>query len=227
MADGIGAAVKPLDDTLRTGPRAPLDADGVRLAYARWADRYDAWFGMISRAARRAAVAAVNAAPGEKVLEVGVGTGLALPLYGADKRVTGIDLSAEMLAGARRRAGRQHLRNIDALLEMDAQATSFADAKFDVAVAMFVASVVPDPRALVAELRRVVKPGGTILFVNHFAVERGPVWWIEAAIAPAASRLGWHSDFRLAHLLDAPDLAAANVRWMRPLGLFRLVEIAN
>ena len=227
MADGIGATVKPLDDRLRSGPRAPLDADGVRTAYARWAERYDAWFGLISRAARRTAVAAVNATAGEKVLEVGVGTGLALPLYGGAKRVTGIDLSAEMLAVARRRASQMHLRNIDALLEMDAQATSFADAKFDVAVAMFVASVVPDPRALVAELRRVVKPGGTILFVNHFAVERGPVWWVERAIAPVASRLGWHSDFRLAHLLDAGDLAAARVRAMQPLGLFRLVEIKN
>ena len=225
MADVFGATAKNLGKSLEAGPRAPLDADGVRQAYARWAERYDAWFGLISRAARRAAVAAVNAAPGETVLEVGVGTGLALPLYGAEKRVTGIDLSAEMLAVASRRAGRLGLRNIEALLEMDAQATSFPDARFDVAVAMFVASVVPDPRALVAELRRVVKPGGTILFVNHFAAERGPVWWVERGIAPAASRLGWHSDFRLAHLLEARDLTEARVRWMQPLGLFRLVEI--
>ena len=226
MADGFGAAAKRLGRPL-AAPRAPLDADGVRVAYARWAERYDAWFGLISRPARQAAVAAVNAAAGEQVLEVGVGTGLALPLYAPDKHVTGIDLSAEMLDVARRRVGHLGLRNIKALQEMDAQATAFADASFDVAVAMFVASVVPDPRALVAELRRVVRPGGTILFVNHFAVERGPVWWVERAIAPAASRLGWHSDFRLAHMLDAPDRAGARVRLMQPLGLFRLVQINN
>ena len=227
MAEVYGAAAKTLQQPLAGGPRAPLDADAVRLAYARMAGKYDTWFGLISRSARTQAVAAVNAAPGEKVLEVGVGTGLALPMYSAAKRVTGIDLSAEMLEVARRRAADCRLRNIDGLLEMDAQATSFPDGKFDVAVAMFVASVVPDPRALVAELRRIVRPGGTILFVNHFAVERGPVWWVERAIAPAASRLGWHSDFRLAHLLDAPERAGAKVRMMQPLGLFRLVQITN
>lgn len=230
MADGYAVGKRlgePLVESGASGCRAPLDADGVRLAYARWADRYDAWFGLISRPARQAAVAAVNAAPGDQVLEVGVGTGLALPLYAPSKRVTGIDLSAEMLDVARRRVARLGLRNIKTLAEMDAQATGLPAASFDVAVAMFVASVVPDPRALVAELRRVVRPGGTILFVNHFAVERGPVWWVERAIAPAASRLGWHSDFRLAHMMDTADRARAKVRFMQPFGLFRLVQIDN
>jgi phosphatidylethanolamine/phosphatidyl-N-methylethanolamine N-methyltransferase len=117
------------------------------------------------------------------------------------------------------------LRNIEALLEMDAQATSFADGQFDIAVAMFVASVVPNPRALVAELKRVVKPGGTILFVNHFAVERGPIWWVERAMAPLSSLLGWHPDFRLGHMFAETDLSGITVRPMRPWGLFRLVEI--
>ena len=227
MADAYGAAAKTLETGALTGPMAPMDADAVRAAYRRWARSYDSWFGTISRAARRAAVAAVNASPGETVLEVGVGTGLALPMYAPGKRVTGIDLSADMLAHARLRASSLGLRNIDALLEMDAQATSFGDGQFDVAVAMFVASVVPDPRALVAELKRVVRPGGKILFVNHFAQASGPIWWIERAMSPASARLGWHPDFRLEHMLDEADLARAKVRAMQPLHLFRLVEVAN
>jgi phosphatidylethanolamine/phosphatidyl-N-methylethanolamine N-methyltransferase len=204
-----------------------MDADAVRNAYRRWAGFYDFGFGMVSRWARRAAVAAVNAAPGAHVLEVGVGTGLALPLYSPEKRVTGIDLSSDMLAQARLRVAETSLRNIDALLEMDAQATSFADGQFDVSVAMFVASVVPNPRALVAELKRVTRPGGTILFVNHFAAERGPVWWVERAMAPASSLLGWHPDFHLNHMFADTDLKSATIKGMRPMSLFRLIQLQN
>lgn len=219
MADGYSAVLD--------GPRAPMDADAVRAAYRRWASTYDNLFGFASRHARAAAIATVNRLPGEKVLEVGVGTGLALPHYHSTKRVTGIDLSAEMLVQARARAAECGLHNIEALLEMDAQATAFPSGHFDIAAAMFVASVVPDPRALVAELRRVVKPGGTILFVNHFAQERGIVWWFERAMAPASSLLGWHPDFRLGHIFGQQDLKSAKITKMRPFGLFRLVELKN
>ena len=219
MADAFGAALK--------GPRAPMDTDAVRAAYKRQADTYDSWFGLISRHSRRAVVDAVNKAPGEQVLEVGVGTGLALPLYSPAKRVTGIDLSSEMLLKARARAAALGLRNIEDLAEMDATATTFPDGHFDVAVAMFVASVVPKPRALLAELKRIVKPGGTILLVNHFAQDRGPIWWIEHALAPASSLIGWHPDFKLGHIFDPTDLAAAKITNMPPLGLFRLVELTN
>ncbi len=221
MAEAYGAAARS------GGPNSPLDAEAVRQAYARYAGSYDAWFGWISRPARKAAVAAVNRTAGNTVLEVGVGTGLALPMYTAEKQVTGIDLSAEMLFQARKRVAGLGLRNIAGLLEMDAQATSFANGQFDIAVAMFVASVVPDPRALVRELKRIVRPGGTILFVNHFAADRGPVWWVERAMAPASAKLGWHPDFRVSHMLDPQDAVRAQVRAMQPLSLFRLVELKN
>ncbi len=219
MQDGSGAALG--------GPRAKLDADSIRATYSRYAKSYDSWFGMVSRPARNRAVAAVNAAAGDTVLEVGVGTGLALPLYAPQKRVTGIDLSREMLEVARQRVAALGLRHIEGLMEMDAQATSFAPGSFDVAVAMFVASVVPDPRALVRELRRVVRPGGTILFVNHFARESGPVWWVERAMARASQRLGWHPDFRLEHMFGPGDLTRASIQPTPPLGLFRLVVLPN
>ena len=208
-------------------PRSSLDADAVRAAYRRWAGIYDAAFGGVSAFGRRRAVALVNRLPGTCVLEVGVGTGLALPHYLPGKRVTGIDLSAEMLARARTRLTKQGLPNVDALLEMDAEEMAFPDAAFDIAVAMFVASVVPQPRRLLAEMRRVVRPGGHLLFVNHFAAENGPRWWIERSLAPASRALGWHPDFAPAALFAPEDRARAETSPVPPFGLFTLAHLPN
>jgi phosphatidylethanolamine/phosphatidyl-N-methylethanolamine N-methyltransferase len=208
-------------------PHTSLDADSVRAAYRRWAKVYDAVFGGISAAGRRRAVLAVNALPGNRVLEVGVGTGLALPHYHPSKRITGIDLSADMLDLARNRVRDGALRHVEALHEMDAEQTGFADERFDIAVAMFVASVVPNPRQLLAEMRRVVRPGGHLLFVNHFAAERGPRWWVERALAPASRKLGWHPDFSRDALMPKDEQGRATFAPVRPLGLFTLVCLPN
>ena len=207
--------------------RSALDADDVRAADRRWAGVYDAVFGGVSAWGRRRAVAEVNRLPGARVLEVGVGTGLALPHYRREKRITGIDLSAEMLHRAHSRVAEARLSHVEALLEMDAEATSFPDSGFDIAVAMFVASVVPHPRRLLAEMRRVVRPGGHILFVNHFAAEGGPRWWAERALAPASRALGWHPDFAVDALLTPEDRARAAFSPVPPFGLFTLARLVN
>ncbi|AHJ65248.1 Phosphatidyl-N-methylethanolamine N-methyltransferase [Granulibacter bethesdensis CGDNIH4] len=208
-------------------PHTSLNADAVRDAYRRWAKVYDSVFGGVSAYGRRRAVEAVNRLPGHQVLEVGVGTGLALPRYCRDKRITGIDLSTDMLALGRERVREQQLANVETLLEMDAEAMSFADNSFDIAVAMFVASVVPHPVQLMAEMRRVVRPGGWLLFVNHFAAEKGPRWWIERAMAPASHALGWHPDFAFEALLSPQDRARAEITPVQPFGIFTLVQLQN
>ncbi len=217
----------PLQQVVIRQRHTALDADSVRAAYRRWAGVYDAVFGGVSAFGRRRAVEAVNALPGARVLEVGVGTGLALPHYHRSKRITGIDLSAEMLALARNRVRDRELGNVHALLEVDAEQTGFETASFDVAVAMFVASVVPNPRLLLSEMRRVVRPGGHLLFVNHFAAERGPRWWAERALAPASRKLGWHPDFSRDALLPPEDQAKAQFASVPPVGLFTLVRLPN
>jgi phosphatidylethanolamine/phosphatidyl-N-methylethanolamine N-methyltransferase len=184
-------------------------------------------FGGISAFGRKRAVEAVNVLPGRRVLEVGVGTGLALPHYTRSKRITGIDLSAEMMALARTRVREKGLANVEALIEVDAEATGFESQSFDIAVAMFVASVVPNPRQLLTEMRRVVRPGGHLLFVNHFAAERGPRWWAERAMAPASRKLGWHPDFAREALLPPEDMALARFDAVPPFGLFTLVRLSN
>ena len=209
------------------GPSKPLDAEAVRSAYARWARVYDAAFGLVSWAARREAGAAVNALPDGRILEVGVGTGLSLPLYRRGHRLTGIDLSPEMLARARARVRRKRLGHVESLLEMDAEALTFPDGAFDAAVAMFVASVVPNPRRMLDGLRRVVRPGGVLLFVNHFAAERGARLAVERAAAPFSRVLGWHPDFALDAFLSTIERSEAEIVPCPPWGLFSLVRLRN
>ena len=204
-----------------------LDADAVRRAYRRWAGVYDLAFGGISAMGRQRAVAEVNRLPGARVLEVGVGTGLALPHYGVEKRITGIDLSVEMLARATARVAAEQLDNVEALLVLDAEDTGFAAGQFDIAVAMFVASVVPNPGLLLAEMRRVVRPGGHILLINHFAAENGPRWWVERALAPASRALGWHPDFAVEALFPGNERDAVTFVPIPPLGLFTLARLQN
>jgi phosphatidylethanolamine/phosphatidyl-N-methylethanolamine N-methyltransferase len=206
-------------------PIAALDSASIVEAYRRWAGVYDTVFGGISSNGRLRAVSLINRLPGKDVLEVGVGTGLALPHYNRDKRITGIDLSKEMLRKARERTWRDGLTHVQALHEMDAEATSFEDNSFDSAVAMFVASVVPNPKRLLAEMKRLVRPGGNILVINHFAAAKGPRWWVERAMAPASRRLGWHPDFAMDGLFDAEDLARIEAEPVRPFGLFTLVRL--
>jgi phosphatidylethanolamine/phosphatidyl-N-methylethanolamine N-methyltransferase len=216
-----------IEEAERGHKRAALDADSVRDAYRRWAGMYDAVFGGVSAPGRKRAVAAVNRLPGTRVLEVGVGTGLALPRYRRDKQVVGVDLSREMLDRARERVAAEGLAHVEGLVEMDAEAMAFHDGAFDIAVAMFTASVVPDAKRLFAEMSRVVRPGGYLLFVNHFAAEAGPRWWVERAMAPLSRVLGWHPDFTLGDLMDPGTAATAQIESCPPAGLFTLVQVRN
>jgi phosphatidylethanolamine/phosphatidyl-N-methylethanolamine N-methyltransferase len=209
----------------RLVPAASLDHASIVEAYRRWAGVYDTVFGGVSSKGRLRAVSLVNRLAGKDVLEVGVGTGLALPHYTRDKRVTGIDLSKEMLRKARERAREDGLTNVQALLEMDAEATTFEDRSFDIAVGMFVASVVPNPKRLLAEMRRLVRPGGDILFVNHFAAAKGPRWWLERTMAPASRALGWHPDFAMDAIFSPDDLVRIEAESVPPFGIFTLVRL--
>jgi phosphatidylethanolamine/phosphatidyl-N-methylethanolamine N-methyltransferase len=202
-----------LHDTLRT--------------YRLFAGSYDLVFGPIFHPGRRAAVEVANNRPNQRILEVGVGTGLSLPHFRADARVTGIDVSKEMLDKARRRVERSGLKQVEALLEMDAEATSFEDSAFDAVLALYVASVVPDPARFVAEMRRVCKPGGTIVIVNHFTSANPAMRWLEKRLAPLASKIGFHADFPLDSFLAAGRLRTREVRPSNMFGYWKLLRCVN
>lgn len=201
-----------------------LNLSTVREAYKRWAPVYDHTFGAISSIARRKVIQEINHHRRGRVLEVGVGTGLSLPSYAPFLKVTGIDLSPEMLAKAHSRVEKDKLRNVEGLHEMDASHMDFADNSFDTVVAMFVMTVVPDPEKVLTELERICVPGGEVMVLNHFSQEHGARGWIERKLAPYAKTLGWHPIFPLEKVLGNPNLTLIERRPMWPFGVFTLVR---
>lgn len=202
-----------------------MDAVSIRAAYRRYAGFYDRVFGTLLASGRHAAVAWLNRRGGLRILEVGVGTGLSLSDYRRDNRVVGIDLSTDMLKVAQERVARETLTHVEGLLEMDAGKLAFADGSFDVVVAMYVMTVVPDPQGTMAELERVCKPGGDIVIVNHFAAPRpGLRRMVENWLAPLSKKLGWRPDFTLDSLLRGSPLSVESVETVPPFGLFSLLH---
>lgn len=201
-----------------------MDPDAISRAYRRWAPVYDATFGALTRPGRRAATARANALGG-RVLEVGVGTGLALRGYRPGLRVTGIDFSEDMLRLARAKVSRDGLAHVDELRQMDARVLDFEDGAFDCVVAMYLVSVVPEPRRVLAEMARVCRPGGEILIVNHFASDRGPLGRVETLLAPFADRMGWHADFPIGTVLGSDSVAEIERRALPPFGLFTFLRL--
>ncbi|HBU14878.1 MAG: phosphatidylethanolamine N-methyltransferase [Rhodobacteraceae bacterium GWE1_64_9] len=202
-----------------------MELDAVAKSYARWAPVYDRTFGAITHAGRRRATGFANRVGGT-VLEVGVGTGLALPFYAPHMQVTGIDFSEDMLAKAREKVAEQRLTHVRQLRQMDARDLDFADATFDTVCAMHILSVVPEPEQVMAEMARVCRPGGHVLITNHFAAEgRSAMARIERLFAPLSDLLGWHSDFARARVLGDPRLELVEEDGLPPLGMMTYLRL--
>ena len=203
-----------------------MELQAVERSYARWAPVYDRTFGAVTGVGRRRATAILSELGGS-VLEVGVGTGLALRHYGPRVAVTGVDYSEEMLEKARAKVASEALGNVVALQRMDARRLEFADDTFDHVAAMHVISVVPEPETVMAEIARVVRPGGTVLIVNHFRRSRGALAAAERLAAPLADLLGWHSDFDRARVLGEARLGLVEEQTLPPIGLMTLLRLVK
>src|SRR5450631_3178420 len=199
----------------------------VERAYARWAPIYDIVFGAMFEDGRRAAIVAAERIGG-RILEVGVGTGISLPDYARCNRLVGVDLSEPMLRKAQARVAEHGLSNVEALAVMDAEHLALPDKSFDVVVAQFVITAVPNPEATLDEFARVIKPGGEIILVNHIGAESGPRRLFEICFAPLARRLGWRPEFRFARLSNWAEghggVRVIERRPMPPLGHFSLIR---
>jgi phosphatidylethanolamine/phosphatidyl-N-methylethanolamine N-methyltransferase len=209
---------------------AHISIETVTRTYDLWAPVYDLVFRGVFERARQAAVAATNRVGG-RILDVGVGTGMCLPLYAPSTRVVGVDLSEKMLAKARKKVAEQGLRQVESLQVMDAENLEFPDASFDVVVAQYVVNTVPHPEVALDEFTRVLKPGGEIVLINRVGAEEGPRKTFEHLLMPVTQRLGWRSDFpwdRFARWLErAPDMRLIERSPVPPLGHFSLIRFGK
>jgi len=210
--------------------RSELDKDTIAKAYARWAPVYDLVFGAVFEHGRHAAIAAAERIGG-RILEVGVGTGLSLPYYCSDVRLCGVDISEPMLRKAQQRVTELGLKNVEALAVMDAEHLDFPEASFDVVVAQYVITTVPNPEGTLDEFARVLKPGGEIVLVSRVGAEAGLRRALERWFAPAARKLGWRTEFSFERYARwakrTADMRLVERRAMPPFGHFSLIRFAK
>ena len=210
------------------GRELDFDRASVEQAYDRWAPIYDLVFGGVFSKGRNAAIEATNKIGG-RVLEVGVGTGISLPLYGSNVRIFGTDISEEMLKKAKKRVAEQRLKNVEGLAVMDAEKLEFPDNSFDVVMAQYVVTAVPNPEVALDEFARVVRPGGELIVLTRVSADNGMRRVIEQALQPVVRRLGFRTaEFAWSRytkwLSGAHSMELAERRLIPPLGHFSLVR---
>ena len=204
-----------------------MDITAVQKVYRRYAQGYDLYFGAMFQQGRQAIITKMNCHSGDRILEVGVGTGLSLPLYSRNVQITGIDLSREMLARARMRKIRENLTHVAALQLMDAENMEFGDNSFDMVVAMYVVSVTPHPARLVNEMRRVCKPEGELYIVNHFHHTNPFVGGVERMISPLSRQMGFRPDFSMKKFIQETGLDVVERIPVNLLGYWTLLKCRN
>jgi phosphatidylethanolamine/phosphatidyl-N-methylethanolamine N-methyltransferase len=193
--------------------------------YNEFSHIYDRIFGRVFGQRIQGVIQSLNIPPGARVLEVGVGTGISLDAYPKHCQVVGIDLAPDMLEIAQDKVNRNGLRHIT-LLEMDAQRLTFPDDSFDYAMAFHVISVVPDPEKLMAELGRVCRPGGTVVFINHFRSRNRLLAKLDTFLEPVTARLGWKT-LNLTEVFSGTDVQPKRTYKRSGKSLFTIVIAEN
>jgi phosphatidylethanolamine/phosphatidyl-N-methylethanolamine N-methyltransferase len=201
---------------------AAVENDFVAGVYEKLASIYDFAFGPTLQPGRVRALRQMNIQPGERILEVGVGTGINLSLYPKTCAITGIDFSSFMLEKARDRVARTGLRNLR-LLQMDAADLKFADNGFDIVYAPYLISVVSDPVKVACEMRRVCRPGGRIIFLNHFLSPNPWVSRVERLISPLTVHIGFKADLDLPAFLAHTELQPVSIEKVNVPRIWSLV----
>lgn len=203
-----------------------MDTEKVTKVYSVYSGFYDVLFGKIFHNSRAAAIDLLALKSGDRILEVGVGTGLSLPLYPRNCSVIGIDLTRPMLEQGAKKIKRLGLDHVY-LQQMDATYMAFRDNLFDAVVAAYVMSTVPNPRAVLAEMIRVCRPGGRIVLLNHFSNGNRLVSRVEKTISPFCTRIGFRSDLSLESLLNETSLDVEQNLKVNPFNYWHIVQCVN
>src|SRR5215208_337225 len=217
VVSGSDAATRALSGTA-------VENHFVEAVYEKLAKVYDVTFGPTLHPGRLQAIQRMDIQSGERVLEVGVGTGINLSLYPKNCSVVGIDFSSSMLEIARERAARKEIRNVR-LLQMDAADLKFSDDSFDIVYAPYLISVVPDPVRVAHEMRRVCRPGGRIILLNHFLSPNALLSRIERLISPFTIHIGFKADLDLPAFLAQAEMQPQSIEKVNIPKIWSLVTV--
>jgi phosphatidylethanolamine/phosphatidyl-N-methylethanolamine N-methyltransferase len=199
-----------------------VDIQAIEKAYGRYVKIYDAVFGRMFLPRLRHVIEKLVLSPGQSVLEVGVGTGISLPLYPAGVRVVGVDVLDAMLARAKAKLPGINTQSV-LLAKMDGRRLAFKDSVFDHSIVAHVVSVADNPHEILKEMQRVTRPGGSIVIINHFRSENPASLALLKALGPLCRKLGWHPDFALEPLIAKSDLHVEKVYKLFPVDLWKIV----
>jgi phosphatidylethanolamine/phosphatidyl-N-methylethanolamine N-methyltransferase len=203
-----------------------VSVEYVEKVYNRYSGFYDLIFGKVFNSGREMAPYLLDLFPQAKLLDVGVGTGLSFPLMPKNISITGIDLSQKMLHKAEERAKSLRMQNVE-LIKMDATRLEFPDHSFDRVLAAYFVSTVPDPVAVVKEMQRVCKPGGYLVFLNHFRHDNFLVGTFEKIISPLCYKVGFQTDLELDMLVRECELEIDVREKVGAFGLWSAVRCVN
>ncbi|MBM3226084.1 MAG: methyltransferase domain-containing protein [Candidatus Tectomicrobia bacterium] len=203
-----------------------MEVAEIKKIYACYSRVYDFIFKRWFFPRQQHAIQALKISPGQQILDLGVGTGFSLPLYPQHARVVGVDLSSKMLREAQKKVQQKRLRHVT-LLEMDASHLAFPDSTFDVVIVAFVISVVPDPLQVLAEIKRVSKPEGQIVIINHFQSQNRVMAQLEKWASPLCSKIGWRSDLALDYLVQYGNLRIDRKYSLNKLDLWKVIYATN
>ncbi|VAX17905.1 Phosphatidylethanolamine N-methyltransferase [hydrothermal vent metagenome] len=200
--------------------------ESIKKIYKTYSGVYDLIFKSFFHPRQKLAINDINFQPGDRILDVGVGTGLSLPLYPESCDVTGVDLSSSMLRQAKKKVEKLNLTNVT-LIEMDACDLEFEDNTFDYVVATHIISVVPEPVKVINEMRRVTKPEGKLVIVNHFVSSKPWIARVENFLDPAFRKLGWRMDMNFEDFITSTNLDVLHTTKLNKIDLWRVVHAKN
>ncbi|HJP18137.1 MAG TPA: methyltransferase domain-containing protein [Nitrospinota bacterium] len=203
-----------------------MTAEDIKRIYAGYSNIYDFVFKKFFHPRHKHVIEQMNIRPDDKILDVGVGTGLALPLYPDYCHVTGIDLSEEMLKKAHKKVKKHYLKNVT-LKQMDAMNLQFNNNTFDQVIATFVISVVPDPVKVISEMKRVCKKNCNLIIINHFQSNNKYMAKIEDMVNPICRKIGWRTDVDLDYLISESNLLVNSKYKMTKFDLWKVVMAVN
>ncbi|MEX0886366.1 MAG: methyltransferase domain-containing protein [Phycisphaeraceae bacterium] len=194
--------------------------------YDIWAGIYDRTFGALVHKRQRAALEQLQPKPGDRILDLGVGTGMTLEHYPDDVTIVGLDLSWGMLDKANHKRQRLGLKHTH-LVQADAMYPPFAPRSFDHLMITHTVSVVSDPPRLMRWARSLVKPGGQIVVLNHFRSANPLIGSVEKLVNPLCVKIGWRSDLSLEDCIGDADLHVAYRFKLATVDLWQIVVLTE